>query len=99
MGAFFTNFRLFFHNVFLIINTLFPTLHVNMYAGCVKLYAETSEICTHAVFYLVVARKTASSEIVLQGTKVMEGRDWREDEDLIQFPVWSKTYNSLSCCI
>jgi len=50
MGAFFTNFGLIFHNVFLIINTLFPTLHVKIYAGCLKLHAETSEIFTHAVF-------------------------------------------------
>jgi hypothetical protein len=73
MGASFTNFRLFFHNVFLIINTLFPTLHVKMYACCVKLYAETSEIFTHAVFQLVIAHKTASSECVFQGAKEMEG--------------------------
>jgi hypothetical protein len=31
-----------------------------MYTGCVKLYAETSDIFMHAVFQLVVARKTAS---------------------------------------
>jgi hypothetical protein len=42
-----------------------------MYAGCVKLYAKTLEIFTHAVFHLVVAHKTASSD--LQGAKEMEG--------------------------
>jgi hypothetical protein len=83
MGASFTKFRLFFHSVFLIINTLFPILHVKMYAGCVKLYAGTSDIFTHAVFQLVVARKTASSECVRQGAKEMEevvcqiGTEWR----------------------
>ena len=72
MGASFTKFRLFFHNIFFIINTLFPTLHVKTHARCVKVYAETSEMFTHAVFQLVVARKTASSECVLQGAKEME---------------------------
>ena len=74
MGASFTKFRLFFHNVFLIINTLFTTLHVKIHARCVKVYVEMSEIFTHAVFQLVVARKTASSECVLQGTKEMAER-------------------------
>ena len=72
-GASFTKFTLFFDNVFLIINTLFPTLHVDVYASCVKLFAETLEIITHAVFQLVVGRKKASSECVLQGAREVEG--------------------------
>jgi hypothetical protein len=43
-----------------------------MYAGRVKLFAEASELFTHAVFQFVVIRKTASSECILQGAKKME---------------------------
>jgi hypothetical protein len=49
MGTFFTKLRLFFHKASFIINTLFPPLHQTLYAGRVKLFAETSEIFTHAV--------------------------------------------------
>jgi hypothetical protein len=41
-----------------------------LYAGRVILFAETSELVTHAVFQLVVVvvvRKTASLECVLRG--------------------------------
>jgi len=49
MGAFFTKLRLFFHKVSFIINTLFPPLRQTLYAGRVKLFAEASELVTHAV--------------------------------------------------
>ena len=43
-----------------------------LYTGRVKLFAEASNLFTHAVFQLVVVRKTASSECILQGSKKME---------------------------
>jgi hypothetical protein len=47
-------------------------LHETLYAGRVKLFAEASELFTHAVFQFVVVRKTASLECILEGTKKME---------------------------
>jgi hypothetical protein len=47
MGTSFTNFRLFFHTLF-IINTLFPLLHETLYAGHIKLFTEVSELFTPA---------------------------------------------------
>jgi hypothetical protein len=43
-----------------------------LYADRVKLFAEASLLFTHAVFQLVVVRKTASSVCILQGAKKME---------------------------
>jgi len=43
-----------------------------LYAGRLELFAEASEIFTHAVFQHVVDRQTASSECMLQGAKKME---------------------------
>jgi hypothetical protein len=69
MGISFTKSKLFFHKVS-IINTLFSSpLCETLYAGRVKLFAEASELFTPAVFQLVVVRKTASSESILQGAK------------------------------
>ena len=62
----------FLHKVSFVINTLFPTLCETPYVSRVKLYAEALELLTHAVFQLVVFRKTASSECILQGSKKVE---------------------------
>jgi hypothetical protein len=40
---------LFFQRVSFVINTLFPLVRETLYAGRVKLYAEASELLTHAV--------------------------------------------------
>ena len=47
MGAFLTKFKLLFHQVSFIINTLFPPLHQMLYAGHIKLFGDTSELFTH----------------------------------------------------
>jgi hypothetical protein len=52
--------RLFFRIVSSIINTLFKPLRETLYVVCVKLDIEVSQVFTHAVFQLVVFRKTAS---------------------------------------
>jgi hypothetical protein len=71
MGTSFTKLRLFFHKVS-ITNTLFTPSRETLYAGRVKLITEASELFAHAVFRLVVFRKTASSKCILQGAKRME---------------------------
>jgi hypothetical protein len=45
-----------------------------LYAGCVKLLAEASELFMHTVFQLLIIRKTASSECILQEAKKMKVR-------------------------
>ena len=55
--TFVTELKLFFHKV----STINTPLSESQDAGRVKLYAEASELFTHAVFQLVVLRKTASS--------------------------------------
>jgi hypothetical protein len=50
---------LFFHKVSFVINTLFPLVRETLHAGRVNLYAQASELLTHAVFQLDVFRKTA----------------------------------------
>jgi len=35
----------------------FPPLHEMLYAGCIELFAEASELFTHAVFQLFVIHK------------------------------------------
>jgi hypothetical protein len=72
MGTSFTKLRLFFNKVFYTINTFFPPLRETLYAGRVKRFAEASKFSTHAVFQLVVVRKTASSNCIHQGAKKME---------------------------
>jgi hypothetical protein len=47
-------------------------LRETLYAGRVKLFAEASELFTRVVFQLVVGRKTASTEGIIQGPKNME---------------------------
>jgi hypothetical protein len=45
----------------LIINTVFPLLRETFYAGCVKLFAGTSELFMHTVFQLVVCKRCLQS--------------------------------------
>jgi len=59
----------FIHKVSLVISTHFPLVRETLYAGRVQPHAEASELFMHAVFQLVVFRKTASSECILQGSK------------------------------
>ena len=49
IGKFFTKLGLFSHKVVFVINTLLP-LRETLYAAVLKLYAEASELFTHAVF-------------------------------------------------
>jgi hypothetical protein len=49
--------------------TLFLPLGETLYAGRLKLFAEASEIFTHAVIQHVFDRKTASSECMFQWAK------------------------------
>jgi len=59
----------FFHKVSFIINALFPPLRDILYSGCIKLFAEASELFAHVVFQLVVIHKMASSQYMPQGLK------------------------------
>jgi hypothetical protein len=45
-------------------------------AALLKLFAETLKVFTHAVFQLVVVRKTVPSEFVLQEARKMEVGLW-----------------------
>jgi hypothetical protein len=47
-------------------------LRETLFADRVELFAEESELFTHAVFQLVVVCKTAFSERILQEAKKME---------------------------
>jgi hypothetical protein len=69
MGTSSKKFRSLFHKVSISVNTLFPPLRETLYAGRVKLFAEASELFTHVLFQIVVARKTASSHYIIQGAK------------------------------
>ena len=59
---YFTKLILFFHKFSFIVKTLLPTLLVMLYTGCLKLFAEASQIFMHSLLQLVFVRKTASSE-------------------------------------
>jgi len=50
IGKFFTKLGLFSHKAAFTINTLLPPLRETLYAAVLKLYAEASELFTHAVF-------------------------------------------------
>jgi hypothetical protein len=52
MGTSCRKLGLFCHKVVFIINTVFPPLRETLYAGRIKLFAETSELFTYAVFQL-----------------------------------------------
>jgi len=58
-GTFFAKLRLILHEVSFSTNTIFRLLRETLNAGRVKLFAEALELFTHAVFQLVVVRKTA----------------------------------------
>jgi hypothetical protein len=47
-------------------------LHQKLYEGNIKLFAEASEIFTHAVLQLVIIHKTTSSERIFEGAKKVE---------------------------
>ena len=72
MGTYFTKLRLFFHKVSFVINTTFAPLHEMPGGSHVQLFAEVSELFTHAVFQLDIIHKIASLEYILQGTKKLE---------------------------
>jgi hypothetical protein len=72
MGTSFTKLRLFFHKVSFIINTIFPPLLEMLCAGRLKRFAELSELFTQAAFQLVIFRKSACLECVLQVAKNVE---------------------------
>ena len=82
MGTRFTKFSLSAHKVSVIFNTNFPPLHEMLYAGRVKLFAEASELFTHAIFYLMFVSRTASSERIFQGTKTSEV------ENMVHLLLW-----------
>jgi hypothetical protein len=77
VGISFTKLGLFFHKLAFIINIIYPLLREILYAGLEQLFAEVSELFTHAVVQVVVfvVPKTASSECILQGAKNMEVRE------------------------
>lgn len=72
MGISLTKFILFSHKVSFIMKPRFLPLGETLYASRLELFAEASEIFTHAVFQHVVDRPTTSSECMLQGPKKME---------------------------
>ena len=74
MGTFFTKLRLLLHKVSFATSTIFPLMREALNAGCVKPSAEASELFTHAVFQLVVVRKTGASDSILQRAKKTEVR-------------------------
>ena len=47
----------------------FSPLLQKLNVGSLKLFAESSEIFTHAVFQLIVVRKMPSSECIFEGAK------------------------------
>jgi hypothetical protein len=57
----------------LIISTLLPPLFEALYVGHVQLFAEASELFTHALFSRFVIYKMVSSECLLPGAKKVEG--------------------------
>ena len=72
MGTAFKKLRQFFLKLYFIIKIVFPPLCEMLYAGFWKLFAEASKLSSHAVFMLVVVRKTASLEYILQGAEEMK---------------------------
>jgi len=70
MGTSFTSLRLFFHKVSII--SVFSPLREMLYAGRVKLYAEASELFTHAVFQLAVVLQTGILGVHPSADKKME---------------------------
>jgi hypothetical protein len=86
-GTFFTTLRLLLHKVSFATNTLFVILRETLIAGCVKPSPEASELFSHAVFQLVVVRKTAPSDSVLQRAKKTDVRGAKSGRGRKKFKV------------
>jgi hypothetical protein len=63
-----TAWRLFFHNIFFIINTHIQPLHEMLYAGNIKWFPEASEFFTHAALQDIIIHKTANRSASFRGT-------------------------------
>jgi len=73
MGSSFTSFDIIFPQILLHYQHTFPPLSETLYAGRITLLAEALEISMHVEFqFVVVVRKTTSSDCVLQGAKRWE---------------------------
>jgi hypothetical protein len=71
MGTSFTHLRLFLHKVF-IIDALTPPMYEILCVSRINSLVEASKVFTPTVFQIVVFRKAASSECILQESKKME---------------------------
>lgn len=99
MGTSLAELRLFFHKVSFIINTLFPLLCEMLYAGCMKLFAEASELFTHAVFQPVIHKKT-SLECIHQWAKNMEvGGCWINYMKIFYSDVFDNVSSRILHCL
>lgn len=68
MGTSLIKLKLFFLKV-CIMNTLFSALLYKLYASCIKLFVEASELFVHAVFWLSSSAKWCSWIAYLRGPK------------------------------
>jgi len=64
MGISFTKLRLCFHSLLHYQQTFSP-LRETLYAGCIKLFAETPELLMHVTFHLITVHKTAPLDCIL----------------------------------
>jgi hypothetical protein len=87
----------FFNKVAFLINTIFPLLREKLYSVRVKLFVETSEGLTHAVF--LTRRRPQNGVLGVnpsgdQKDKSFGGaKSGTYNEVLIHLPVWSKSTN------
>ena len=77
---------------FILCTLFFPPLCLTLYAGYLKLFAEASELLTHALIQLVVVSKSASSRVRpsgghRDGSRSVLYQGCREDKDLIDLPL------------
>ena len=68
MGTSLTKLKLFFPKVF-ITNTLFSSLLYKLYASCIKVFVEASELFVQAVFWLSSSEKWCPWSAYLRGPK------------------------------
>lgn len=68
MGTSLTKLKLFFPKVS-IMNTLFSALLYRLYASCIKLFVEASELFVHAVFWLLSSAKWCPWSAYVRGPK------------------------------
>jgi hypothetical protein len=68
MGTSLTKLKLFFPRVS-IMNTFFSALHYKLYASCIKLLVEASDLFVHAVFWLSSSAKWCPWSAYLRGPK------------------------------